>query len=52
MFRNSNSNISHGFEEYDQRENDEISRWSSTLSIAKITRWGGKVEKELYLFYL
>ena len=30
-----------GFDEFSSRENDDISRWSSTLSIAKITRWGG-----------
>lgn len=42
IFRTSNSNISSlSFDEYGQRENDEISRWSSTLGIAKITRWGG-----------
>lgn len=48
IFRTTNTNIT-DFDDYGQRENDEISRWSSTLSIAKITRWGGKVFKMDYL---
>lgn len=42
VFRtNSPSSMSLGFDEFGSRENDDISGWSSTLYIAKITRWGG-----------
>lgn len=41
MFRTTNQNIIEGLDSLSLRENDDISRWSSTLSIAKITRWGG-----------
>lgn len=30
-----------GFENLSLRDTDEVTRWSSTLNIAKITRWGG-----------
>jgi len=40
IFRTTNAN-NIGFDSLSLRENDEISRWSSTLSSAKITRWGG-----------
>lgn len=43
VFRTSAPNINSlgGFDEFNSRETNEISQWSSTMNIAKITRWGG-----------
>lgn len=42
IFRtNAIDNNTISFDDFNFRDNDEITRWSSTLNIAKITRWGG-----------
>lgn len=42
VFRTSAPNInSLGFDDFNSREINEITQWSSTMNIAKITRWGG-----------
>lgn len=43
LFRSSNSNINidSSLTNLNSRNNDEIARWSTMLSVARITRWGG-----------